>query len=222
MSLSPRATRAPRAAGFSKKPAVAKTNRVSEGTRSLPEALPAPQPIPVALAPLLSPYKRHGRLSLTIERLARTGRVSAGRNNGDNSWSLTLDQLEDLTYLPPQGMAETHGRGVRIIGLDSGGSALAVLDLPVTPVVAEPEAKEDDSEEQDETEEANDNTQLRPLRAELAKLQASLVARESDLANARQRFEEAESEKQKIVSEFAEGRAYRAAEHDDIKSFSPT
>ena len=145
MSLSPRATRAPRATGFSKKPAVAKTNRVSEGTRSLPEALPAPQPIPVALAPLLSPYKRHGRLSLRIERLPRMARLSAGRNNGDNSWSLTLDQLEDLTYLPPQGMDEAHSLAVRIIGLDSGGSTLAVLDFPVSPVVDEPEAEEEDS-----------------------------------------------------------------------------
>src|SRR5260221_5626780 len=141
MSLSPRATRAPRAAGFSKKPAVAKTNRVSEGTRSLPEALPAPQPIPVALAPLLSPYKRHGRLSLRIERLPRTARLSAGRNNGDNSWSLTLDQLEDLTYLPPQGMAETHSLAVRIIGLDSGGCPPTRAALPLPPLPFHPEAQ---------------------------------------------------------------------------------
>src|SRR4030081_3780720 len=132
MSLSPRATRAPRATGFSKKPAVAKANRGSEGRRSLPGPRPAPQPIPVALAPLLSPYKRHGRLSLRIERLPRTARLSAGRNNGDNSWSLTLDQLEDLPYLPPAGMDEEHVLAIRIIGLDGGGTTLAVIDFPIS------------------------------------------------------------------------------------------
>src|SRR5258707_5754265 len=133
MSLSPRATRTPRATGFAKKPAVAKTNRLSDTARALADARPAQQAIPINLAPLLSPYKGHGRLSLRIERLPQQARLSAGRNNGDNSWSLTLDQLEDLTYLPPEGMDDAHSLAVRIIGLDGGGSTLAVLEFPVSP-----------------------------------------------------------------------------------------
>ena len=220
MSLSPRATRAQRATGFSKKPAVAKTNRLNDATRSLAEARPAPRPIPVKLAPLLSPYKGHGRLSIRIERLPQLARLSAGRNNGDNSWSLTLDQLEDLTYLPPPGMDEAHSLAVRIIGLDDGGSTLAVLDFPVSPGVAEPETEEEASAAQDHTAEAIDNTQLRPLRAELAKLQASLVARESDLAKARQKYAQAEAERQKIVSELTQGQSAWEAEQDERKFLS--
>ena len=212
MSLSPRATRAPRATGFAKKPAVAKPNRLNDGARNLTEARPAPRAIPIKLAPLLSPYKRHGRLSLRIERLPQLARLSSGRNNGDNSWSLTLDQLEDLTYLPPAGMEEAHSLAVRIIGLDGGGSTLAVLDFPVSPGAAGPE-----TEDQDQTAEAPDNTQLPPLRAELAKLQASLVARESDLANARQRYTQAEAERQKIESQLAQGQAAWEAEQDERK-----
>jgi hypothetical protein len=221
MSLSPRATRAQRATGFAKKPAVAKTDRLNDRARNLLEARPAPRAIPVKLAPLLSPYKRHGRLSIRIERLPQLARLSAGRNNGDNSWSLTLDQLEDLKYLLPEGMDEGHSLAVRIIGLDGGGSTLAVLDFPVSPGVAVPETDDEAvPAAQDDTAEAIDNTQLRPLRAELAKLQASLVARESDLANAQQRYTQAEAEKQKIVSELIQGQAAWETEQDERKFLS--
>src|SRR6266567_1204680 len=211
MSLSPRATRAPRATGFSKKPAVAKTNRLNDAARSRAEVRSAPRAIPVDLAPLLSPYKGHGRLAVRIERLPQLARLSTGRNNGDNSWSLSLDQLEDLTYQPPEGMYEAHSLAVRIIGLDGGGSTLAVLDFPVPAGVAETE------EDQDQTAEEPDSAQLPPLRAELAKLQASLVARESDLASARQKYAQAEAERQKIETEFAQGQAAWEAGQDERK-----
>src|SRR6266567_99741 len=211
MSLSPRATRAPRATGFSKKPAVAKTNRLNDAARSRAEVRSAPRAIPVDLAPLLSPYKGHGRLAVRIERLPQLARLSTGRNNGDNSWSLSLDQLEDLTYQPPEGMYEAHSLAVRIIGLDGGGSTLAVLDFPVPAGVAETE------EDQDQTAEEPDSAQLPPLRAELAKLQASLVARESDLASARQKYAQAEAEKQKIETELAQGQAAWEAGQDERK-----
>src|SRR6266851_3964258 len=128
-----------RAAGFSRKPAATKTNRPNDGARALADTRPAPQPVPINLASILSTYKRHGKLSIRIERLPQLARLSAGRNNGDNSWSLTLDQLEDLTYLPPAGMDEDHSLAIRIIGLDGGGSTLAVLEFPVSPGVAAPE-----------------------------------------------------------------------------------
>jgi len=214
MSLSPRATRAPRATGFSKKPAVAKTNRLNDAARSRAEVRSAPRAVPLDLAPLLSPYKGQGRLAVRIERMPQLARLSTGRNNGDNSWSLTLDQLEDLTYQPPEGMYEAHSLAVRIIGLDGGGSTLAVLDFPVPAGVAETE------EDQDQTAEEPDSAQLPPLRAELAKLQASLVARESDLASARQKYAQAEAEKQKIETELAQGQAAWEAGQDERKFLS--
>ncbi|HMI96752.1 MAG TPA: SH3 domain-containing protein [Micropepsaceae bacterium] len=183
-----------RATAFAKKPAVTKASRSKDGARGLAEAGRTQRVIPVKLAPLLAPYKRHGRLSIRIERLPQQARLSAGRNNGDNSWSLMLDQLEDLTYLPPEGMDEEHILSVRIIGLDGGGSTLAVLDFPVSPGGPGPDAADEESAAQDQTADASEHTQLRPLRAELAQMKASLIARESDLANARAAWEAEQDE----------------------------
>src|SRR5260370_33382014 len=108
--------------------------------------------------------------------MPQLARLSAGRNNGDNSWSLTLDQLEDLTYQPPEGMYEAHSLAVRIIGLDGGGSKLAVLDFPVSVGVAGTE------EDEDQTSEEQGSTPLPPMRGEMGKLPAKLISPESDLA----------------------------------------
>src|SRR5882757_6655407 len=131
-----------RATAFSKKPAVTKANRLKDGARALEDAGRTQRVIPIKLGLLLTPYKRHGRLSIRIERLPQQARLSAGRNNGDNSWSLTLDQLEDLTYLPPPGMEEEHVLAIRIIGLDGGGSTLAVIDFPISSGAAAAETGE--------------------------------------------------------------------------------
>src|SRR2546430_12647203 len=130
MSLSPRTAMAQRATGFAKTRAATKTNRLSDSERGAAEAPAAPCAIAIKLGPLLSPYKKQGRLSVRIERLPQLARLSAGRNNGDNSWSLTLDELEDLAYLPPPGMVEPHSLAIRIIGLGGGGFTLAVVAFP--------------------------------------------------------------------------------------------
>ena len=54
--------------------------------------------MPVDFRPLLKPHKKAGRLCLRIERMAQGARISAGRRNTDNSWSLASDELEDLHY----------------------------------------------------------------------------------------------------------------------------
>src|SRR5258707_14966607 len=61
--------------------------------------------IPLDLAALLAPYKRHGRLTLRVERMPQRAKLSAGRNNGDGSWSLASDELEDLNYLVPSNLS---------------------------------------------------------------------------------------------------------------------
>ena len=202
MSPSPRTASAPRATGFAKPRAATKTNRLSDSKRSVAEAPPAPRAIAVKLGPLLSPYKKRGRLSLRIERLPQLARLSAGRNNGDNSWSLSLDELEDLTYTPPPGMVETHSLAVRIIGLDGGGSTLAVLEFPVSP--DEPEIGTGDAgfAAQDDAAGPGDLTQLGLLRDELTEVKATLAERESDLAKARQKAEQSRPASQADESKF--------------------
>src|SRR5450631_1149934 len=89
--------------------------------------------IPLDLVPLLLPYKKHGRLGLRIEQLRQRARLSRGRNNGDGSWSLASDELEDLAYQPPEGTAEARSLTIRIIALDQEGTTLALLDFPLLP-----------------------------------------------------------------------------------------
>jgi len=172
-----------RATGIANKPAAARTTRAGGSARGVAEASGARRTIPLNLAPLLAPYKKHGRLSLRIERLPRLARLSRGRNNGDSSWSLTLDELEDLAYLPPDGVDAAHTLVIRIVSLDgSSGTTLAVLDFLVSSNTVEDEGHSPNVGPV----EPDDNTQLCRLRNELAEAKATLAARESDLSKARQ------------------------------------
>src|SRR5882672_5997114 len=74
------------------------------------EALPSP--IALDLGPLVAPYRKHGRLSLRVERLPHRARLSRGHNNGDRSWSLMSDELEGLSYLPPKEAAGACTLGI--------------------------------------------------------------------------------------------------------------
>ena len=100
--------------------------------RTTGEATAAPVGIPLDLAPLASPFRERGQLLLRVERLARQASLSAGRNNGDGTWSLTLDDLDGLVYVPQDGMDEAHTLSVRVLNLDGGFAVtLAQIDVPV-------------------------------------------------------------------------------------------
>lgn len=120
------------ATGDAARPAAARTNGRKSALRALPSEPAEAQAIPLDLSELLAPYKRRGRLTLRIERMPVLSRLSRGRNNGDNSWSLGLDELEDLEFLAPEGANETYMLAVRIIACGAGdASTLALLDFPV-------------------------------------------------------------------------------------------
>ena len=147
-----------------------------------------PDPIPLDIRPLLTPYKKRGRLLVRIERMQPRARLSAGRNNGDGSWSLASDELEDLCYLPAVKVTDPHTLAVRIVEIDpTGGSTLAVLDYVVSPDSAGPAA----------TTEANgpDTTvELGQLRDEAQQLANRLAAREEELAAAQAEVEKTRAE----------------------------
>jgi hypothetical protein len=118
------------ATGFGKKSSPAKPSR-GEGT---PREQTSARAIPLDLAPLLSRFEQHRRLSIRIERLHHLGHLSKGRNNGDNSWSLTPDELHELSYLLPVTVLTAHTLAVRIIDVGGGGGqTLTVLDVAVSP-----------------------------------------------------------------------------------------
>ncbi len=140
--------------------------------------------IALKLGPLLAPYKKQGRFLVRIERMPQLGRLSSGRNNGDGSWSLSLDELDDLTYLYPETITEAHTLAIRVIGLEGvAGSTLAVLNFVVSP-------HGEAGVERDGAAGTNANTeildaQIRRLREELAKAKTALAVRESELAELR-------------------------------------
>src|SRR5580704_1674834 len=180
---------AQRAIGFAKRPVAAKKAHTSASTRTLAEAA-ARRVIPLQLASLLSPYKNRGRLSLRIERLPHLARLSRGRNNGNGSWSLASDELEELEYLLPEGMDEAHSLAIRIIDLAGGdGKTLAVLDYLVSPeaVGAEEAGGQErnaavSSERKVETAQGQRRTPRRPEPddSKFASLTAAIVERDGD------------------------------------------
>jgi Bacterial SH3 domain len=162
---------AQRAAGFAKKPVAAEPRRGEEANEQADAG-----PIALDLAPLVAPYRKHGRLALRVERLPPRARLSRGHNNGDRSWSLLSDELDGLSYLPPKGSDGTQTLGIRIVSLDGGdGATLALLDYVVSPGEAAVVTKM--TPPRRAAEPLNENPELRRLREELAKATASLAER---------------------------------------------
>jgi hypothetical protein len=133
--------------------------------------------VPLEILPLLAPFKKRGRLTVRIEKLPIQARLSAGRNNGDHSYSLMMDELEDLEYLAPDGTDPRPVLSVRIITLEDGdASTIAVRELPV----------EFGGEELGEIDLANiSNEELRRLIEELTRVKSTLSMREAELNEAR-------------------------------------
>ncbi|HEY4123339.1 MAG TPA: SH3 domain-containing protein [Rhizomicrobium sp.] len=129
--------------------------------------------VPLDILPLLQPFKKRGRLTVRIEKLPIQARLSNGRNNGDRSYSLSLDELEDLFYLAPEGTDPHPVLSLRIMALDDGDAAtIALRDLPV----------EFGGNEYGEGVDADD---VRRLIDELTRVKSELAIRESELTAAR-------------------------------------
>lgn len=176
-----------------------------------------PGGIPLDLAPLLSPYRQYKNLSLRIERLPDRARLTKGRNNADHTWSLTPDELDDLDYLPPAGLVKAHTIAIRIINLDGEyGATLATLDLPVSPRLAPSRSAAAAAGTSDDATEAIDHAELSRLRDEAAAARAALAQQDKELADTRQKLEQASGEgvKQRIEAELTKARTAWQAEFE--------
>jgi ParB family chromosome partitioning protein len=174
---------AQRASGFAKKPpAAAVVAPRVEPRAPLPEEdFELPDPIPLDIAPLVAPYRKRGRVTVRVERLPHRARLSHGQNNGDRSWSLTLDELEGAAYLPGSTTDQTQTLSIRIIRVDGGDAAtLAVLDYPLRP-----NAEAESVDDAPAAAPPGDDRELRALREELTKALTTLEARTSELAELR-------------------------------------
>lgn len=202
---------AQRVSGYAKKPPAPRGNRVGGAKAALAEAVEL-RALAFDLGPAVAPYKKKGRLSIRVERLPHQARLSQGRNNGDRSFSLTLDELEDLEYLFPESLESVHTLAVRIISLDDGdGSTLAVLDVPVSPadnrIGLQP--KKVSRNNGASIIDLADSAELLHLRDELAKARATLQSLEI-------RHGEERKAAQKLAdAALAQDRAVRQAEEDE-------
>jgi hypothetical protein len=98
------------------------------------------------------------------------------------------EDLDDLQYLPPEGMKSSHTLAIRIINLDSEDRAtLAVLDFPVSPAPAARPSLPGAAD-------AETDLELRRLKDDHTKTKDALRAREQELSDARQALEQARSE----------------------------
>ena len=173
---------AQRSSGFARNPVSAAEAIAATATlaRAMEDGESA---VALELAPLIAPYRKHGRLSLRVERLPHRARLSRGHNNGDRSWSLMSDELDGLTYLPPKGPAQSCTLGIRIVSLDAGdGTTLALLDYPVAAEGAMAPAAPRHAPEVDQAE-------LRRLRDELARTKAQAAEQENSFRAARGTWE---------------------------------
>ena len=75
--------------------------------------------------------------SLTITGVPTGALLSAGTDNGDGTWTLSVDELSGLTLTPPQDYHGTFDLNVVATSTD-GGTTSGVLGVTVTPVVDTP------------------------------------------------------------------------------------
>ena len=142
--------------------------------------------LPLDFRPLLKPFKRAGRLCLRIERLPQGAKLSAGRRNTDNSWSLASDELEDLNYLIPSNISRDHELTIRVMTFEDGAaSTLKVSQFAITAsdTVPVPEGREPHGNEP-------------VIRSQLSEMHSLFAVRESELRELRAALERAVGEKE--------------------------
>ncbi len=181
---------AQRGTGYAKRSGATEAIVADAVMRSMEDDDAAPRPVVLDLGPLIAPYRKHGRLSLRVERLPPRGRLTRGHNNGDRSWSLMSDELDGLAYLPPKGAAEICTLGIRIVSLDGGdGGTLALIDYPLSSAGSAPPPVMAERPAASRRIVAEDDGELARLRGALADAKAALAESEAEMVAARERFE---------------------------------
>ncbi|MDH3702120.1 MAG: SH3 domain-containing protein [Alphaproteobacteria bacterium] len=98
-----------------------------------------PVGIPLKIAPELPKNHNFERFSLKVEGMMSGARLSRGQTTGDTAWSLSLDDLGDLLYLPPSADFAPHSVQVRLIGYeDDFASTVSLTDYEIKPTDSVP------------------------------------------------------------------------------------
>lgn len=170
--------------------AVPAPKRSGRASRASADTAAKAHSIAVDFRKIVAPYKKRGRLIVRVESMPLHTRFSAGRNNGDGSWSFSLDELEDLEFLPPPGFDAPIILAIRIITHESSSaSTVAVLDYEISPDGAGAA-----TEIADGASNVTAMEQLRRLRDEMAEMARQLAERDADLESANSETETAQAE----------------------------
>jgi hypothetical protein len=168
------------------KPGATRLRRVPETAEELAEmparasvdSSVASRAIPIDLRPVISAYRKRGRFQLRVEKLPQSARFSVGQNNGDGSWSLLLDELEDLIYFAPKTVVGDHTLAIRLIAKDETEAfTIALIDYTVRADAEGAATAQAGAPLPDD------------VRNELHKLKALLEARDSELVQLRESAE---------------------------------
>jgi large repetitive protein len=87
--------------------------------------------IPLTIAASLVDIDGFESLTITIAGVPEGAALSAGAQNNDGSWTLTVDQLAELTLAPPTGMSGSFDLTVTATSHEAGTTASTTLSLPV-------------------------------------------------------------------------------------------
>jgi hypothetical protein len=89
----------------------------------------------------------HGRVTVRVEGLLNGGRLTKGQNNGDRTWSLNVEELDGLKYVPPYGGFTSHTLWIRVLAMDEGlANTLSVFALEVDPDALPPRLHNSEAE----------------------------------------------------------------------------
>ena len=84
-----------------------------------------PVAIPLGIQEELAQRGLKGKMSLIVEGMPVGASLSAGTNNWDNTWSLTVAELSDLHFIPSPETDGKHTLSVRVLRFDSDGYDVA-------------------------------------------------------------------------------------------------
>ena len=88
-------------------------------------------PIPLDLAPLITPYRQHRRLSIRVVHLPARAELTRGQRNEDASWSLAPEDLDGLALLLPEDVETPPSVAIRIVVVDRNENASIVGQFEV-------------------------------------------------------------------------------------------
>jgi len=176
--------------------------KLAQAAANAASKAPAPYAMPLDLRPLLAPYREHKRFTLRIENLPQLARLSAGQNNGDNTWSLALDELEELLYFLPEGFDKEHALTIRLVSKDeTGASTIALIDFRVPRADDRESASPQPPPRVPRENETLDKPLDGALREDILRLEATLAEREVELNHMRASSEQMTAHWQRKLDE---------------------